>query len=129
MRRRDFIAEVGASAAWPLAAGAQQRALPVVGFVSGRGAETSEGRAAAFRRGLGEAGYVEGRNVTVEYYWLDGQYDRLPALMADLVRRRVAVIATAASRPLHLPPKRRLRQLRSCSASAKTRSSSVLSSA
>ena len=94
MRRREFIAGIGGAAAWPLAALAQQPALPVVGFVTTRSADASVYAVAAFRKGLGETGYVEGRNVTVEYHWLDGQFDRLPALMADLVRRRVAVIAT-----------------------------------
>src|SRR6266851_794476 len=95
MRRRRFIAGIGsAAAAWPLAAAAQQPVVPVVGFVTTRSADASVGVVAAFRQGLGEHGYVEGRNVTVEYHWLDGQFDRLPALMADLVRRRVAVIAT-----------------------------------
>jgi putative ABC transport system substrate-binding protein len=75
----------------------QQRALPVIGFVNGGAAEGSEGYVAAFRKGLGETGYVEGQNVTVEYHWLEGQFDPLPALMADLVRRRVAVIATPGS--------------------------------
>jgi ABC-type uncharacterized transport system substrate-binding protein len=94
MRRREFIAAIGGVAAWPLAAVAQQPALPVVGFVTARSAAASERAVAAFRKGLREAGFVEDRNVTVEYHWLDGQFDRLPALMADLVRRRVAVIAT-----------------------------------
>lgn len=80
--------------AGPLAAGAQQPVLPVVGFVTTRSARASMGAVAAFREGLGEIGYVEGRDVTVEYHTLDGQFDQLPALMADLVRRRVAVIAT-----------------------------------
>src|SRR6516165_5821894 len=94
MRRRDFIAGLGSTAAWPVAAPAQQRtAMPVIGVVhSGSGFNL-----APFRKGLSETGYVEGQNVTVEYHWLEGQYDRLPALMADLVRRRVAVIATPAS--------------------------------
>src|SRR5262249_48463726 len=90
--RRDFISLLGGAAAWPLAARAQQAALPVVAFV--RGSATDAGRSAAFRKGLAETGTVEGQNVTVEYHWLEGQFDRLPALMADLVRRRVTVIAT-----------------------------------
>jgi putative ABC transport system substrate-binding protein len=93
MRRREFIAGLSA-AALPFVARAQQPALPVVGFVNSGSADASAGFAAAFRKGLGETGYVEGQNVTVEYHWLGGQYDRLPALMADLVRRRVAVIVT-----------------------------------
>jgi putative ABC transport system substrate-binding protein len=90
MRRRELITLLGGAAAWPLAARAQQPALPVVGFIdNGYSARTP-----AFRKGLGETGYIDGQNVTVEYLYLEGQYDRLPALMADLVRRRVAVIAT-----------------------------------
>jgi putative tryptophan/tyrosine transport system substrate-binding protein len=93
MRRREFIAGLGSAAAWPLAGRAQQPALPVIGIVQGASADASTAYVAAFRKGLSEKGYVEGQNVTVEYHWLEGQFDRLPALMADLVRRRVAVIA------------------------------------
>jgi putative ABC transport system substrate-binding protein len=94
MRRREFIAGIAGVAVWTFAAGAQQPALPVVAFVTARSADASVYAVAAFRKGLHETGYAEGKNVTVEYHWLEGQFDRLPALMADLVRRRVAIIAT-----------------------------------
>ena len=95
MTRREFIALLGvAAAAWPSVARAQQAATPFVGFVAGRSIETSARPAAAFRKGLNETGYVEGQNVMVEYHWVEDKYDRVPALMADFVRRRVAVIAT-----------------------------------
>jgi putative tryptophan/tyrosine transport system substrate-binding protein len=100
LRRRQFLTLLaGAAAAWASAARAQQPAMPIVGFVEGRSAEATVRQAAAFRKGLSETGYVEGQNVTVEYHWLDGQYDRLPAIMADLVRRRVAVIAAFSNAP------------------------------
>jgi ABC-type uncharacterized transport system substrate-binding protein len=90
---------LGGAVAWPLAARAQQPTMPVIGFVNGRSPETSATSTAAFRKGLSETGYVEGRNVAVEYHFLEGLYDRLSALMADLVGRRVAVIATPGSIP------------------------------
>src|SRR6516165_3211154 len=95
LRRRDFIAGLGGAAAWPLATQAQQRALPVVGFVNGSSSVASFDD--AFRKGLNEAGFIEGQNVTVEYHWLDGRFDRLPSVMNDLVRRGVAVIATGTN--------------------------------
>ena len=104
--RRQFISALGgASIAWPLAARAQQAKMPVVGFISNGSADTSARFAAAFRNGLNETGYVEGQNVTVEYHWTDGQYDRVVTLLADLVRRRVAVIATPASNDATLAAK------------------------
>jgi putative ABC transport system substrate-binding protein len=94
VKRRDFIAGLGVAAVSPFAVRAQQPAIPVIGVVIAGSDDAAAGNADAFRKGLGETGYVDGRNVTVEYHWLEGQYDRLPALIADLVRRRVAVIAT-----------------------------------
>jgi len=99
MRRREFIALFGSVAAWPLGVHAQQPSLPVVAFVSSRSADASVRVATAFRKGLSETGYVEGQNVTVEYHWFEGKYDRLPALLADLVHRQVAVIAVPGSTP------------------------------
>jgi putative ABC transport system substrate-binding protein len=100
MQRREFITLLGGTAAgWPLATRAQQPTMPVVGFIRDGSADGSARFVAAFRQGLSENGYVEGQNVTVEYHWLEGQYDRLPALMADVVRRHVAVIATPGNAP------------------------------
>jgi putative tryptophan/tyrosine transport system substrate-binding protein len=100
IERRKFISALGGAAvAWPLAAHAQQPSMPVVGLIIAGSPDASATVAAAFRKGLNETGYVEGQNVTVEYHWLEGQYDQMPALMADLVRRRVAVIATPSTPP------------------------------
>jgi len=103
--RRELIAALGGAATWSLTAHAQQSAMPVVGFIYGGSADGDARFAVAFRKGLNETNAVEGQNVMVEYHWLQGHYDRLPALMADLINRRVAVIATPASGPAALAAK------------------------
>ena len=97
MRRREFIALIGGAAAWPHGARAQQQALPVIGFLSGGAEGPLRSTTAAFHQGLGESGFIEGRNVEILYRWAETHNDRLPALAADLVRRRVAVIVATAS--------------------------------
>jgi putative tryptophan/tyrosine transport system substrate-binding protein len=105
MIRREFIAGLGGAVAWRMVVQPQQAAMPVVVLVSPGSADTTATYVAAFRKGLGETGYVEGQNVTVEYHWLDGRYDGVPALMADLVRRRVSVIATLGGDPATIAAK------------------------
>jgi putative ABC transport system substrate-binding protein len=105
MRRREFTTVlVGAAATWPLATYAQQP-LPVIGYLSSRSLDDSVNLVAAFRKGLGETGYVEGKNIAIEYRWAEGQYDRLPAMATDLVRRGAAVLVTTGGEPSALAAK------------------------
>jgi putative ABC transport system substrate-binding protein len=97
--RRELIAAIGSAAAWPLAARAQQSAMPVIGYIGFGSLINSALYLAAFRKGLSESGFVEGQNVAIDYRWLEGQYDRMPELAADLIRRGVAVIATPGTPP------------------------------
>jgi putative ABC transport system substrate-binding protein len=105
LRRRTFITLLGGAAAWPGAARAQQRGLPLVAYISGGSREANARLVPAFRKGLGEAGYAEGQNVAVQYDFLEGRYDRIAALLADLIQRHVAVITTPGSTPAALAAK------------------------
>jgi putative tryptophan/tyrosine transport system substrate-binding protein len=105
MNRREVIAGLGSAAAWPVVAQTQQQTMPVIGFLNSRSEFDAKHLVAAFRRGLSEYGYIEGQTAIVEYRWALGQYERLPALAEDLVRRPVAVLVAAGGEPAALAAK------------------------
>jgi putative ABC transport system substrate-binding protein len=129
VRRREFITILGSAAAWPLAARAEQKARPMIGFFSSRSAAESMDIVAEFRRGLREAGFAEGENLVIEFRWAEGRYDRLPALAADLVRSNVNVIVAAGAPLQPSQPRRRRQRFQSSSPLSQTRSLLVLSPA
>ena len=106
MRRREVITLLGyAAAGWPVAARAQQQAMPVIGFMSSRSAADSAYLVAAFRKGLNETGYIEGQNVAIEFRWAHGRYDQLPALATDLLKQKIAVLTAVGGEPSALAAK------------------------
>jgi putative ABC transport system substrate-binding protein len=123
IRRREIITLLGGAAAWPLAGHAQQRARPVIGYLSGMTENSDASMLVSVRRGLADVGYAEGRNVAIEYRFADGRYDRLSAQLADLTQRKVGVIVfVGGSRSRNWCSKSAPRRSRSCSAQASIRS-------